>query len=196
MKHKEFIAGVVLGGVIFGSITIFANDLLNVTINPFKVKVDGIERRIEGYNINGNTYFKLRDIGEYVGFDVDFKEETILIKTFEDFIQTDTKASSSDVTEDLYISKIDNMLSSVKPRFGLMNDGTNIGYYYSDLNLLLNNTVLKGNYIHSDDGDTYYLQLFDKSGKVIIEHIDPILIRAKLCLSPSYFINTILPLDN
>lgn len=81
LKHKEFILGVVIGGVIFGSLTSFATAVLNVTENPFRVKVDGAIKNIEGYNINSSTYFKLRDIGEHVGFDVDFKDDSIMIKT-------------------------------------------------------------------------------------------------------------------
>lgn len=80
-KHKEFILGIILGSIIFGSLTIMASELLNVSLNPFKIKVNGVNKNIEGYNINGSTYFKLRDIGSQVGFDVDFKENTIMINT-------------------------------------------------------------------------------------------------------------------
>jgi len=36
---------------------------------------------IEGYNTNGYSCFKLRDMGKSVGVDVDFQYETILITT-------------------------------------------------------------------------------------------------------------------
>lgn len=80
-KHKEFIIGIVLGGIIFGCTPLLADEVLNVYPNPFKITVDGVEKDIEGYNINEYSYFKLRDIGEQVGFDVDFKENTIMIDT-------------------------------------------------------------------------------------------------------------------
>lgn len=93
-KHKEFVLGIILGGVIFSNLTIFANEALNVFFNPFKITVDGVYKNIEGYNINGSTYFKLRDIGNEVGFKVDFKEETIMINTDENVV---TNISSQDI---------------------------------------------------------------------------------------------------
>lgn len=91
-KHKEFILGLILGGFIFTSISTFADEIYNVIINPFKVTVNGTEKNIEGYNINGSTYFKLRDIGKYVGFNVDFENEVIQIETTN---QIDVKSSNT-----------------------------------------------------------------------------------------------------
>lgn len=196
IKHKEFIIGLILGGIIFGSFTIFAENLFNVTINPFKIKVNGTECSIEGYNINGNSYFKLRDIGEHIGFDVDFKEGTILIETSNNVLMPEAETLLADNEENTYISMIENMLKDTKPSMGLMKDDKNIGYYYADLNLILKNIIIAGNYTPSDSGDTYYLQLLNKTGDVIIENLDSILVNSKLCLTPSFFVNTILPLDN
>ena len=78
-KHKELFIGVFVGAVVFGGFSILADNAYEIVKNPYKVTVNGTEKPIEGYNIDGNTYFKLRDIGEQVGFDVDFKEETIMI---------------------------------------------------------------------------------------------------------------------
>lgn len=196
IKHKEFIIGLILGGIIFGSFTIFAENLFNVTINPFKIKVNGTECSIEGYNINGNSYFKLRDIGEHIGFDVDFKEETILIETSNNVLMPEADTLLADNEENIYISMIENMLKNAKPSMGLMKDDKNIGYYYADLNLILKNVIIAGNYTPLDSGDTYYLQLINKTGDVIIENLDSILVNSKLCITPSFFVNTILPLDN
>lgn len=46
-----------------------------------KLNVDGKGVILEGYNIDGNTYFKIRDIGELVGFETgwDASNQTILI---------------------------------------------------------------------------------------------------------------------
>ncbi len=54
-----------------------------VDLNPntFPITLNGTPVEIEGYNIDGNTYFKLRDIGEKTGFDVDFQNNTIVITT-------------------------------------------------------------------------------------------------------------------
>lgn len=56
---------------------------LNVDQNTAPVYVDGSEKDVLSYNINGNTYFKIRDIGEMVGFTVDWDGETqsVIIRT-------------------------------------------------------------------------------------------------------------------
>lgn len=52
---------------------------MEVNPNPFPITVDGAPVEIEGYNLNGSTYFKLRDIGDKLGFFVDFQDDTIVI---------------------------------------------------------------------------------------------------------------------
>jgi hypothetical protein len=56
---------------------------LNVEQNSAPVYVDGSEKEVLSYNINGNTYFKIRDIAEMVGFEVDWdsEEQAVIIKT-------------------------------------------------------------------------------------------------------------------
>lgn len=78
MKHRDFVIGVLTGAVLFGSFTAIASNY-DIYPNPFKILVNGNERYIEGYNINGYSYFKLRDVGDEIGFSVDFKEDTIMI---------------------------------------------------------------------------------------------------------------------
>lgn len=48
-----------------------------------KVYIDGKEAHLTAYRINGNNYFKLRDIGEAIGFDVVYDEmaDAILINS-------------------------------------------------------------------------------------------------------------------
>ena len=55
-----------------------------------KILVDGEEADIEAYNVNGRNYFQLRDLGEAVGFEVDWDEEnnTVLINTKEEELPT------------------------------------------------------------------------------------------------------------
>ncbi len=78
---KKFILGFITGGVICATITGFAVEYA-VTANPYPVKVNGTETAIEGYNINDNTYFKLRDVADAVGgFEVGFVDSTITIDT-------------------------------------------------------------------------------------------------------------------
>lgn len=78
---KKFILGFITGGIICAAVTGFAVEYA-VTANPYPVKVNGSETAIEGYNINDNTYFKLRDVADAVGgFDVGFSDDTITIDT-------------------------------------------------------------------------------------------------------------------
>ena len=78
---KKFILGFITGGIICAAVTGFAVEYA-VTVNPFLVKVNGVESSIEGYNINDNTYFKLRDVADAVGgFQVGFTDNTITIDT-------------------------------------------------------------------------------------------------------------------
>ena len=78
---KNFITGFIAGGIICAAITGFAVEYA-VTANPFPVKVNGQAVQVEGYNINDNTYFKLRDVADAVGgFEVGFADNTITIDT-------------------------------------------------------------------------------------------------------------------
>ena len=66
------------GSLLFGS-GVFAGQYV-ATENPFKIQVNGQDVKMQGYNINGNTYFKLRDIANIMGtFGVDFKDNIIQI---------------------------------------------------------------------------------------------------------------------
>ena len=54
-----------------------------VVPTPSAVYVDGEQVSFTSYNINGNNYFKLRDLGQALGFSVDWNEgtRTIVVKT-------------------------------------------------------------------------------------------------------------------
>lgn len=56
---------------------------LNVEQNSAPVYVDGEEKEVLSYNINGNTYFKIRDIGDMVGFGVDWDgdAQAVIVRT-------------------------------------------------------------------------------------------------------------------
>ena len=90
MKRNNFIAGFVSGALIFGAIGAIAAGI-TATPNPFPIILNGENVSIEGYNINDQTYFKLRDISEAVGsFDVDFKDGTIILSAKQES-QTETE---------------------------------------------------------------------------------------------------------
>jgi hypothetical protein len=80
MKNcKQLIIGILIGAVGTMSITALAEYIVNP--NSFPVTVNGSPVELEGYNINDRTYFQLRDIGDKVGFGVNFQNDTIHITT-------------------------------------------------------------------------------------------------------------------
>ena len=81
MKNtKQLFCGIVIGVVAAVSVTALAEYIANS--NAFPVKVNGRDAQLEGYNIEGSTYFKLRDVADAVGgFSVDFVDNTITIQT-------------------------------------------------------------------------------------------------------------------
>ncbi len=92
---KTGIIGFCLGVLVVAGTAVFAVQM-EVVENPFPIKLDGQEITLEGYNLNDNTYFKLRDIGEKVGFDVDFKDDTILMTS-----KTEAPDESGDTAKEL-----------------------------------------------------------------------------------------------
>lgn len=75
-KSKLITASII---VTLATAPVLANEIFSATKNEFKVKVNNREVDIQGYNIEDYTYFKLRDIGKHLGFEVDFKDDTIII---------------------------------------------------------------------------------------------------------------------
>lgn len=69
--------------IVGGELSDSTGEALNVNQNNAPVYVDGSEREVLSYNINGNTYFKIRDIGDMVGFTVDWDsaEQAVIIRT-------------------------------------------------------------------------------------------------------------------
>lgn len=67
------------------------NNSSNITVNNTNsnVYVNGNEVNMQAYNINGNNYFKLRDLGEFTGFNVDWDgvNNKILIDTKTDVVK-------------------------------------------------------------------------------------------------------------
>ena len=77
---KKIFLGIMIGAAVTTAATALAAQF-EVVPNPYKILVNGQEAAIAGYNIEGSTYFKLRDIGAKVGFDVNFEDETIKINS-------------------------------------------------------------------------------------------------------------------
>ena len=83
MRTKfHFITGFIIGAIIFGSSAAIASTIVaNAVINT--IYINGQETKISSYNIGGNNYFKLRDLGAVMGFSVawDNQNSTIIIDT-------------------------------------------------------------------------------------------------------------------
>ena len=66
--------GLVLCGLVLGrslsAPAAQAVESLKATLSTNRILVDGQEVRLTAYNINGNNYVKLRDVGKTVGFEV------------------------------------------------------------------------------------------------------------------------------
>lgn len=99
---KHFILGFLAGATLFGAIGAVAIEYA-ITVNPYPVKVSGVETQMEGYNINDQSYFKLRDVANSVGnFRVDFVNNTIAITPIDPTPKptpTPTPAPTKDISE-------------------------------------------------------------------------------------------------
>ena len=69
MKKKDFALGILCGAMLFSGATAVA---AGITAEPSwqNIYVDGEQVFMTAYNIAGNNYVKLRDIGQQVGFNV------------------------------------------------------------------------------------------------------------------------------
>jgi len=75
--------------VVGGELEVNSNSNITVNNTNSKVYVNGNEVNMQAYNINGNNYFKLRDLGEFTGFNVDWDgvNNKILIDTKTDVVK-------------------------------------------------------------------------------------------------------------
>ena len=74
-RSGSFFAGFLCGAFLFGGATAYAAGII-AEPSSHRVFVDGKEVHIEGYGIEGHNYFKLRDIGAQLGFNVYWDDET------------------------------------------------------------------------------------------------------------------------
>lgn len=177
-NKKYFCLGVVVGAIVFGGALSFADSLLSVTPNPFKIKVDGVEKNIEGYNINDNSYFKLRDIGEQVGFDVGFEDGVIMIDT-----QTVETEANVVLSPDNEVQIVDDHTISKD------------GKVYITVNYIYNSALLKNTSLLPDDsGSGLYVYRQDTNEK-LSESIPYIVFTDRWFVSEDDFQNLVLPLD-
>lgn len=86
---KKIVFGIILGMFISSGIAVAAE--LKIVPNPFPVFIDGKKASVEGYNINGSTYLKLRDF-EKAGLKIYFDEEKRQIEVTTKETATEAKA--------------------------------------------------------------------------------------------------------
>ncbi len=72
MKRFQFLTGFLCGALLFCVFPTVASAASNImaTISNQAIYVDGQRVSLTAYQIGGNNYVKLRDIGEAVGFNV------------------------------------------------------------------------------------------------------------------------------
>ena len=92
MKKHEFILGTLCGALVFGGGTAIASGILaNPSTSQFYV--DGQQIQAEAYNINGNNYYKLRDIAAAIDFGVtwDAATDTVYVDTTDRYTPPQTE---------------------------------------------------------------------------------------------------------
>ena len=68
-KSLYLIAGILIGITLFGGSSVLAAGI-TAERSTNRIYVDGQEVHLTAYNINGNNYILLRDVGRAVGFNV------------------------------------------------------------------------------------------------------------------------------
>lgn len=96
MKHAgAFIIGVLCGAMLFGGATVCASGIL-AEPGVQRIFVDGKEAQMEAYLIDGHNYLKLRDVGEVVGFNVYWDDQTRTVQIESDRPYTGTAPKEAD----------------------------------------------------------------------------------------------------
>lgn len=106
MMKKNFFMGFISGALIFGIGGAFAASVI-ANPNPFLIQLNGQSVNMQGYNIEGNTYFKLRDIANIIGtFNVGFNDNTIqLSKDGYEYNNETPKLKFTNEINDFFIEK-------------------------------------------------------------------------------------------
>ena len=82
-KSLYLIAGILIGITLFGGSSVLAAGI-TAERSTNRIYVDGQEVRLTAYNINGNNYVMLRDIGREVGFNVYWNDDARCVQVESD----------------------------------------------------------------------------------------------------------------
>ncbi|MGI6182129.1 MAG: hypothetical protein ACOYIE_08650, partial [Agathobaculum sp.] len=66
-----------------------STEIQSCTPSESAIVLDGEPISLTGYRVNGNNYYRVRDIGSAIGFDVGYKNKTVLISSAADPEQPD-----------------------------------------------------------------------------------------------------------
>lgn len=91
--------------VVGGEMEQQTSDSLETVATNSKIIKDGVEIEMQAYNINGNNYFKLRDLGEKFNFGVDYDESTnsVTVSTDKGYDDEIPKSDNRPRTDDGYL---------------------------------------------------------------------------------------------
>ena len=114
-RSLYFIAGILVGMTLFGGTAAYAAGLTAERSNH-RIFVDGKEVQIKAYNINGNNYCKLRDIGEAVGFNVfwDTKTNAVQVESQKPYTGVGPALEESSSKEEQPVETADIDMDAVK----------------------------------------------------------------------------------
>ncbi len=79
-----------------GEMTAVGSDMKETSATSSKIIKDGVEIEMAAYNIDGNNYFKLRELGEKFDFGVDYDEATQSVRL-----------STNDTDENISIKRVE-----------------------------------------------------------------------------------------
>ena len=111
-KYKQFIIGIIVGAILFSTVTVFAGtQTIEAFFNNIKISIDGKAVELKDANGNaiepfiheGTTYLPVRAIAEALGMEVKFNETTNTVeltkvkeaKNLENLIELSPEATAS-----------------------------------------------------------------------------------------------------
>lgn len=183
---KKFVIGFILGAMIFGSGIVFAEEVLKIVRNPYPVLINGVITEVDGYNIDGSTYLKLRDF-EKAGLGVNWNNEKRQIEI------TSVEANN-DIMESEETSKGEMTVTEkiTQTPDGITQIDTWEGKQYIAYIYVRNKIKEKGyDFLQPIGVDKWQVV---KGDSIIIDDVPVTQVFGRTAVEVDYYINTILPL--
>jgi hypothetical protein len=198
--NKQTISTLIIGFILGSTLLSFAAEEYKIKSNPYKIKVNGTEQKIEALNINDFTWIKARDVAKFfngmITLNFNEIEESIDINTVTGNVYN---PSPTPVIVPI-ITPIDNPTPTpvIKPQ--KTNEYMKDGLVAVDINdktyLSVRPISDKHNYLIQFDYDfnTSILSARHQNGKKLLDDIPHIIISGRAYIEYNYYIDTILPL--